>query len=529
MFPLRLAVWCVAALSALPLLVVLSSFAHPEAAIWQHLVAYVLPQVLLNTLLLCGGVLAGVLLLGVSLAWLVTQYQFPGSRVFRWALMLPLAVPAYVMAFVQVGLLDFTGPVQESLRAVFGADLRLPAVRSLGGAVLVLSLSFYPYVYLLARNAFATQGSRALEVGQSLGLSPLQALWRVALPLARPWIAAGCLLAMMETLADFGAVYVLGIDTFTTAIYKAWFALFSLPAAKQLASLLILLAFALIAIEQWQRGARRYTPAGRVAVLRKLSRTQAWLAAAGCACVLLAAFIGPLLQLLRWAWLAVSTDLDSRYLDFVGHSLLLAVLAALVVVAVALLLGYARHVLPQRSTVLATQIATVGYAIPGTVLAVGVFIPVAWLDNQLIALTGLQQTAVLKGSVVVLLLALACRFLSVGLSPVASAFQRITASQIMAARSLGVHGFALLQRVYLPLLRGGLTTGLLLVVIDVLKEMPITLMMRPFGWDTLAVRIFEMTSEGEWQRAALPAVLLVVAGLLPVLILDRTGDSALHE
>lgn len=226
MFPLRLAVWCVAALSALPLLVVLSSFAHPEAAIWQHLVAYVLPQVLLNTLLLCGGVLAGVLLLGVSLAWLVTQYQFPGSRVFRWALMLPLAVPAYVMAFVQVGLLDFTGPVQESLRAVFGADLRLPAVRSLGGAVLVLSLSFYPYVYLLARNAFATQGSRALEVGQSLGLSPLQALWRVALPLARPWIAAGCLLAMMETLADFGAVYVLGIDTFTTAIYKAWFAYF---------------------------------------------------------------------------------------------------------------------------------------------------------------------------------------------------------------------------------------------------------------------------------------------------------------
>ena len=529
MLPLRLAVWCVAALSALPLLVVLSSFTHPEAAIWQHLAAYVLPQVLLNTLLLCGGVLVGVLLLGVSLAWLVTQYQFPGSRMFAWALMLPLAVPAYVMAFVQVGLLDFTGPVQESLRAVFGADLRLPAVRSLGGAVLVLSLSFYPYVYLLARNAFATQGSRALEVGLSLGLSPLQALWRVALPLARPWIAAGCLLAMMETLADFGAVYVLGVDTFTTAIYKAWFALFSLPAAKQLASLLILLAFALIAIEQWQRGARRYTPAGRVTVPRKLSRTQAWLAAAWCASVLLAAFIIPMLQLLVWAWHAASTDLDSRYFDFVTHSLLLAVLAALVVVAVALLLGYARHALPQRSTVLATQIATVGYAIPGTVLAVGVFIPVAWLDNQLIALTGVQQIAVLKGSVVVLLIALACRFLSVGLSPVASAFQRITATQVMAARSLGVHGFALLQRVYLPLLRGGLTTGLLLVVIDVLKEMPITLMMRPFGWDTLAVRIFEMTSEGEWQRAALPAVLLVVAGLLPVLILDRTGDSALHE
>lgn len=527
--PLQLAAWVAAGMSALPLLVVLSSFLYPEVAIWQHLLAHVLPTVLRNTLLLCGGVLLGVLLLGVSLAWLVTQYRFPGSRFFQWALMLPLAIPAYVMAFVQVGLLDFTGPVQTLLREFLGQDLHLPAVRSLGGAVLVLSLSFYPYVYLLARNAFATQGSRALEVGQSLGLSPWQSLWRVALPLARPWIAAGCLLALMETLADFGAVYVLGVDTFTTAIYKAWFALFSLPAATQLASLLIVLAFVLIAVEQWQRGVRRYTPAGRPSQARALQGWQKLAATLFASAVLAAAFLLPLVQLLVWVVKVGWADWDARYAGFIWHSVYLAALAAVLVVAVALLLAYVRHRLPLRSTQLAVHIATVGYAIPGTVLAVGVFIPVAWFDNQMIALFGLHSTAVLKGSVIVLLMALACRFLSVALSPVASGFQRITASQVMAARSLGVRGIALLWRLYLPLLRGGLTTGLLLVLIDVLKEMPITLMMRPFGWDTLAVRIFEMTSEGEWQRAALPAVMLVLAGLLPVVILIRTGENPAHE
>jgi iron(III) transport system permease protein len=526
---LRVALWLVAALAALPLMVVLSSFAHPETAIWQHLAAHVLPRVLLNTLLLCGGVLTGVLLLGVSLAWLVTQYRFPFSRFFDWALMLPLAIPAYVMAFVQVGLFDFTGPMQTLLRELLGQNLRLPPVRSAGGAIIVLTFSFYPYVYLLARNAFASQGSRALEVGQSLGLSPIQSLWRVALPLARPWIAAGCLLAMMETLADFGAVYVLGVDTFTTAIYKAWFALFSLSAAAQLASLLIAIAFILIAMEQWQRGVRRYTPAGRPSQPRNLRGWQRWCATLFSSLVLLAAFVVPFAQLLVWVLKAGWADMDARYIGFIWHSIYLASLAALVVMAFALLVAYARHRLQDRSAQLAVQIASVGYAIPGSVLAVGVFIPVAWLDNSLIDFLGLQSTMFLKGSVAVLLLALACRFLSVGLSPVISAFQRITASQVMAARSMGEQGFGLLRRLYLPLLKSGLGTGLLLVLIDVLKEMPITLMMRPFGWDTLAIRIFEMTSEGEWQRAALPAVMLVLAGLLPVMILIRAGEKRFSE
>jgi len=364
-----------------------------------------------------------------------------------------------------------------------------------------------------------------LEVGQSLGLSPWQSLWRVVLPLARPWLAAGCLLAVMETLADFGAVYILGVDTFTTAIYKAWFSLFSLPAASQLASLLILLALLLMAVEQWQRGARRYTPAGQSAAPRALSGWHKIAATGFCTAVLLSAFVIPLLQLLWWVVQRGWADFDARYAGFVWHSLYLASLAALLVVALALVLAYARHHLADRSTQLAVQMASVGYAIPGAVLAVGMFIPVAWLDNQLIELLGLPTNALLKGSVIVLLLALACRFLSVGLSPITSGFQRITHSQVLAARSLGVRGWALLRRLYLPLLRGGLTTSVLMVLIDVLKEMPITLMMRPFGWDTLAIRIFEMTSEGEWQRAALPAVMLVLAGLLPVVILIRAGEQ----
>lgn len=526
LLPLHLAVWSVAALAALPLLVVLSSLAHPETAIWAHLGEYVLPELLANTALLVAGVLLGVLGLGVPLAWLTALYEFPGRRLFAWALMLPLAMPAYVLAFVQVGLLDFTGPVQTGLRAAWGQELRLPEIRSLGGAVLCLSLAFYPYVYLLARNAFASQGARALEVAASLGLSPAQGFWRVALPLARPWIAAGALLALMETLADFGAVYVFGVDTFTTAIYKAWFALFSLPAATQLASLLVLLALGLMSLEQWQRGARRYTPAGRGTVARRrpLLGVRAWAATLSAGGVLLLAFLVPLGQLLAWAIAAAPTDLDARYPGFVAQSLALAALVSALVVSLALVVAYGERRLNSPGARLAARIAAVGYAVPGTVLAVGVFVPVAWLDNVLITAFALEGGAVFKGTLAVMLLALACRFLSVGLSPIASGLHRITDNQELAARSLGVSGLSLVRRLHLPLLRGSLVSAALLTFVDVLKEMPITLMTRPFGWDTLAVRVFEMTSEGEWQRAALPSVCLVLAGLVPVLWLTRQGD-----
>ncbi|AXE31387.1 ABC transporter permease [Chromobacterium phragmitis] len=512
-------------LTLIPLAVIAMGLLAPDAVVWRHLAEHALPELLRNTVILLLGVGAGVLLLGVPLAWLTAVHDFPGRRVFSWALMLPLAMPAYVMAFSQLGLFDFTGPLQTWLRETWGSSAWVPNIRSTPGVVMVLSLAFYPYVYLLARNAFAGMGRRALEAGQSLGLSPLAGFFRVALPMARPWIVGGLSLALMETLADFGTVAIFNFDAFTSAIYKAWFSLFSLPAAKQLASLLVLLVFALLWLEQRARGQRGYGQAGRAAPLprARLAGARGWLACAFCALTLFLAFALPFGQILIWAAEHVASDLDADLLDYLKNSLLLAAMAALLVPAIALLLVFA--VRRDPGSRMWARLATLGYAVPGTVLAVGVFAPVAALDNFLLERFAgwLPEggSAVFKGTLLVLMLAYASRFLAVAHSALDAAMQRISRSQEEAAQSLGVCGARLLGRLYLPLLRGGAFTAMLMVFVDVMKEMPITLMTRPFGWDTLAVRIFNLTSEGEWQRAALPSVAIVLAGLLPVLLLSR--------
>ncbi|MGV0954108.1 MAG: ABC transporter permease [Fluviibacter sp.] len=521
----------IAALTLIPLLVVLAAFLDPQPETWAHLAGYVLPGVLWNTGILILGVGAGVLLLGVSLAWLTAVCDFPGRRFFAWSLMLPLAMPAYVLAFVQVGLLDFTGPLQTALRAWFGTSHWFPPIRSTGGVVLVLTLAFYPYVYLLARNAFLTQGLRAIEVAQALGYTRFQAFWKVALPMARPWIAGGLTLALMETLADFGSVSIFSFDTFTTAIYKAWFALFNLSAASQLASLLVLFVLVLAALDQRYRQHRRYASKSFSPARILLEGNVRWIAVVFCTLVLLMAFIVPVLQLLLWAKAVWATDFDARYPVFLLHSMWLAGLAAVTVTVLGLLLSAIRQHHKDPITQNLARLATLGYAIPGTVLAVGVFIPIAWLDNQLVHVASwfhwdIQQ--VLKGSLLVMLLALAARFLAVAYQPIDAAMQRITRNQGDAARSLGLSPKQTLLRLQLPMVRGGLLTGALIVFVDVMKEMPITLMTRPFGWDTLAVRVFEMTSEGMWERAALPSLAIVLAGLLPVILLVRKSESGLH-
>lgn len=521
----------IAALTLIPLLVVLAAFLDPQPETWAHLAGYVLPGVLWNTGILILGVGAGVLLLGVSLAWLTAVCDFPGRRFFAWSLMLPLAMPAYVLAFVQVGLLDFTGPLQTALRAWFGTSHWFPPIRSTGGVVLVLTLAFYPYVYLLARNAFLTQGLRAIEVAQALGYTRFQAFWKVALPMARPWIAGGLTLALMETLADFGSVSIFSFDTFTTAIYKAWFALFNLSAASQLASLLVLFVLVLAALDQRYRQHRRYASKSFSPARILLEGNVRWIAVVFCTLVLLMAFIVPVLQLLLWAKAVWATDFDARYPVFLLHSMWLAGLAAVTVTVLGLLLSAIRQHHKDPITQNLARLATLGYAIPGTVLAVGVFIPIAWLDNQLVHVASwfhwdIQQ--LLKGSLLVMLLALAARFLAVAYQPIDAAMQRITRNQGDAARSLGLSPKQTLLRLQLPMVRGGLLTGALIVFVDVMKEMPITLMTRPFGWDTLAVRVFEMTSEGMWERAALPSLAIVLAGLLPVILLVRKSESGLH-
>jgi len=528
----RLVAGVIALLMLVPLLVVLASLFNPEQEVWQHLLEYVLPGLLGNTLRLVLGVGAGVVILGVSLAWLTAVCEFPGRRFFTWALLLPLAVPAYVTAFVYVALLDFTGPVQSGLRELFGSQQTLPSIRSATGVIIVMSLSLYPYVYLLARNAFLTQGKRALEAAQSLGYSRRQGFFKVALPLARPWIMAGLMLALMETLADFGTVAVFNYDTFTTAIYKTWFGMFSLQGASQLASLLILLAFALITAEQLSRRGLRFNQAGRHTHMERivLRGHHAWLASAFAALILLLAFVLPVSQLLIWAQSVFAQDFDARYVGFLWHSLLLGGLAALLVVFTALLLVYAQRQHNDGWTRAMVRVSTLGYAVPGSVLAVGIVIPLAWIDKQLIWASsnwlGLNSGLILQGTLLMMLPAYLTRFLAVGFNPLDSAMHRVTRNLDEAARSLGQSGLAILRRVHLPMLRGGLLSAAALVFVDVMKEMPITLMTRPFGWDTLAVRIFEMTSEGEWERAALPAIALVLAGLLPIALLIKHSEKS---
>ena len=528
----RLTTALIALLILVPLAVVLASLFHPEREVWQHLLDHVLPGLLGNTLRLVLGVATGVIFLGVSLAWLTAVCEFPGRRFFSWALLLPLAVPAYVTAFVYVALLDFTGPLQTALRELAGGPVAFPAIRSAGGVILVMSLALYPYVYLLARNAFLTQGRHALEVAQSLGYSRKAGFFKVALPLARPWIISGLMLALMETLADFGTVAVFNYDTFTTAIYKTWFGLFSLQGASQLASVLIVLAFALIAAEQVSRRGVRFTQSGRHTQMQRivLHGHNAWLASAFAALVLLIAFIIPVVQLLSWAGKVAAQDLDARYFDFLWHSLLLGGMAALLIVVTALILTYAQRQHNDLWTHTMVKIATLGYAVPGSVLAVGIVIPLAWLDQQLIGAArhwfGIETGLILQGTLLVMLPAYLTRFLAVGYNPLDSAMQRVTRNLDDAARSFGLTGIAMLRRVHLPILRGGILSAAALVFVDVMKEMPITLMTRPFGWDTLAIRIFEMTSEGEWERAALPAIALVLAGLLPIALLIKHTEKS---
>ncbi|WP_343576499.1 iron ABC transporter permease [Pseudomonas sp.] len=521
----------VAALVLLPISVLLLSWAEIDREIWAHLWDTQLPRLLGNTLLLVFGVGVGVTVLGVSLAWLTSLCEFPGRRWLDWALMLPFAVPAYVLAFVFVGLLDFAGPVQTLLREWFGSGLRLPRVRSTGGVIIVLVLVFYPYVYLLSRTAFLAQGRGLTEAARVLGLSPWAAFWRVALPMARPAIGAGLALAVMETLADFGTVSVFNFDTFTTAVYKTWYGFYSLSSATQLASLLLLFVMLVLLGERYSRG-RSGVPSERPrgAALYRLHGWKAFVATAWCLLVFACAFVIPLLQLLVWCWQKGRFDLDERYWGLILHSLYLGGCAALLTVAVALLLAFARRLSPTPAVRSAVGISNLGYALPGSVLAVAIMLAFSWLDNHAViplstALGGAGKPLLL-GSLGALLVAYLIRFMAVAHGPLEGALARIRQSLPEASRSLGVGGAGLFFRVYLPLLLPGALSAALLVFVDVLKEMPATLLMRPFGWDTLAVRVFEMTSEGEWARAALPALTLVLVGLFPVVGLIRRSARA---
>lgn len=526
-----LSVLLIALAVALPVLIVTSRIFVATDGVWDHLAATVLPTYVRNTLLLAGGVAAGVAIIGVGTAWLVTMCRFPGQRWLEWALLLPMAMPAYVMAYTYTDLLQFVGPVQSGLRDLFGwtrADYWFPNIRSLGGAATVLSFVLYPYVYLLARSAFLEQSVCVLEVARTLGAGPWRTFARVALPLARPAIAAGLALAMMEVVADFGTVQYFAVDTFTTGIYRTWFALGEPVAAAQLASVLLLFVMVLLVMERRSRGQARYFHStGRYRALPsyQLTGLRAGMALAACAAPLLIGFIVPVLILAKLALDGGDTLMVGTFLHLSGNSFTLAGVTALLAVALACLVAYGLRLRPSPGLRAAARVAAMGYAVPGSVIAVGILIPAAHLDNALDGFMrdqfGLSTGLVLSGTVAAIIYAYLVRFLAVSFNTVEASLSKIRPTLDQAARILGHTPGRTLWRVHMPIMRGSLLTAGLLVFVDVMKELPATMIVRPFNFDTLAVRVYTLASDERLAEASTPALAIVAVGILPVILLSR--------
>ncbi len=527
---LGLASLAAAALIVAPIVAVVVSGFGPGEGAWAHLVQTVLGAYVWNTFLLLVGVTWGVVSMGVLSAWLVTVYRFPGQRVLEWALVLPLAVPAYVMAYAYTDWLQFTGPVQTWLRGVTGWQAReywFPEIRSLWGAAAMLSFALYPYVYLIARTAFLEMSRSALEAGRLAGHGAWGAFFRVALPLARPGIAAGTALALMETLADFGTVSYFAVEVFTLGIFKAWFAMGDLAAAGQLATCLLGFVALVLALERWNRGAARYHSNAPRAPQPAQPLRGAAAAAAFLACAAPVAFgfllpSGILLQL-------VMTDPDARWgprlFALVGNSFTVAGVTALAAVATATLMAYAARLSRSPLVATANRIAALGYAVPGAVIAVGILVPLGRLDN--LVAVWLETTfdvkagLLLTGSITALVYAYVVRFLAVALQTVEAGLAKVTPSMEDAARSLGAGPAGTLARVHAPLLAGSLFTAGLIVFVDTMKELPATFALRPFNFDTLAIEAFNLTKDERLAEAAVPSLVLIAVGLLPLVLLSK--------
>ncbi|MCC6306775.1 MAG: iron ABC transporter permease [Rhodobacteraceae bacterium] len=520
----------------MPVAAVLARLALPSGGAWAHLAATVLPVYVANSLGLALGTVTLAVAMGVGAGWLVAACDFPFRRTLEWALILPMTVPGYVIAIVYFDLLGYAGPVQTALRAATGwgrDDYRFPAVASLPGAAVLLALVLYPYVYLLARTAFLRQSRHLMEAARSLGIGPRAAFLRVALPLARPAIAAGAGFVAMETLADYGAVYHLGVPTLTYGLFRTWFAAGAPVAAAQLAALLLgFVAFVLV-LERAARAGRRYAtdPGGRAAVIPRRRLRPLAAAAAILACLLPVAFgfLLPLAELLRHHFAVGDSMWGPRFLAFARNSLVLAATAAALILALGLFLAYARRLDGGRAVQAAIQAAGFGYAIPGAVIAVGVLAPLAWADrtlNALLAATvGVAPGLILTGTIAALLFAYTVRFLAIALSSLEAGLARIPPSFDEAARSLGSGPAATLARVHLPLLRPSLVAAAIFVFADVMKELPATLIVRPFNFDTLAVRVFRLAADARVAEASTAALVIVATGIVPVILLSRAMNA----
>ncbi len=503
----------------------------PTENIWPHLVSTVLWRYIFNTLVLMAGVGVAILFGGVCTAWVITMCRFPGRRIFEWALLIPMAMPAYVIAYAYTDLLEYAGPVQKMLRGLFGwqssRDYWFPDIRTIGGAILMMSLVLYPYVYLLSRAGFLSQSVSVLEASRLLGHGPWRTFWKVAMPLARPAIAVGVALALMETLNDFGTTDYFAVQTFTVGIYNTWLGMNSLPGAAQLSTVLLIFVLVLIGIERAGRRQQRFhETAGRHAPLPgyRLTGIRAVAAIVICATPLIFGFVVPAFVLGGYALEHYQTTLDNNFLRLVENSILLSAGAAGLALLIALFLNYGARLSGTVIVRVASRFASIGYAVPGAVLAVGVVMPVAWFDNAVDgfsrAVFGASTGLILSGTVAALLFAYVVRFLAVSHGTIESGLSRITPSMDDAARNLGATGLATLRRVHFPMIRGSALTAVLLVFVETMKELPMTLLLRPFNFDTLATFAYQYASDEQIEEAALAALAIVFTGLGPVLLLS---------
>ncbi len=527
---------CVLLVVGLPIVTVLAHlFMHGDGS-FVHLAQTVLPRYVINSIWLIVGVGIGTFLLGTGAAWLVTMNAFPGRALFEWALILPLAVPAYVLAYAYTDFLQVSGPVQSLIRSLTGLgprDFYFPEVRSLGGAILVFILALYPYVYLAARAAFISQCECVVEASRTLGCSPSKAFYRVAMPMARPALAAGVALALMETLADFGAVSYFGVQTFTTGIYRTWFSFGDRVAAAQLASVLLGFVALLMLLERLSRRKARYHDTSRRVRplgIQRLAGWRGWLAAAACFLPLFLGFVLPAIILGHLAFKGGDAQFGARYLALVENTVGLAAITACLAVVLAVFISYAVRMGATPLTRLTARVAGLGYAIPGSIIAVGVLIPLAWFDNWLDSLTRAQfdysTGLLLTGSITALVFAYLVRFLALAQQTTRAGLDKITPSMDAASSTLGVGRLQTLLRIHGPLLKGPLFTAFLLVFVEVMKELPATMIMRPFNFDTLAVQAHNLAADERLAEAATPALTIVIVGLIPVYILSRLiGES----
>jgi len=518
---------------ASPVFIVVSYIFVPTGEIWSHLADTVLGNYIYNSVLLLIGVGAGTLVVGTGCAWIVTMCRFPGQKVFEWALLLPLAVPAYVIAYTYTGLMDFAGPVQTVLREVFGwttrRDYWFPEIRSVWGAMTMFTLVLYPYVYMLSRAAFLEQSICVLEVSRTLGRTPWQAFKDVAFPLARPAIAAGSALALMETLNDFGTVHFFAVDTFTTGIYRTWFGMGEPAAAAQLGACLLIFIVSLIALERYSRGKAAYhhtTVRYRALSKLEMSPLKQGICILACFIPVALGFLLPAGILLNWAFETTEWWMNLQFVEFAFNSFILACVAASLAVFLAVLMAYGARLRPSFFTKFGVRAASIGYAVPGSVLAVGIMLPFAWTDNLVDSWTrehlGFSTGLILSGTIVAVVFAYIVRFLSVSYNGIEAGLGKITQNMDCASRTLGHSPSETLKKVHLPLIRASMFSAGILVFVDVIKELPATMIMRPFNFTTLAVRTFELASDEQLAEASSAALAMVLVGIIPVIMISRT-------